>query len=180
MGDVYVVPLGGGGITSDDVTATKDKILSGYTALTADSNDEPISGTMPNRESWSGNVAMNERVTVPQGYHNGTGVVSGPNITDRGAWGTSIGVNGSIAIPEGYHNGAGRITQSIPVQGGSTITPGTANKTAVAANRYVNGDIVVAGDSRLIPANIKAGTSIFGVAGSMVDYSYLVQGQVAF
>lgn len=38
---------GGGGGSSEDCTATKDKVLSGYTAVTSDSNDEPISGTMP-------------------------------------------------------------------------------------------------------------------------------------
>nr|DAI16852.1 MAG TPA: hypothetical protein [Caudoviricetes sp.] len=40
---------GGGGVTSDDVTATKKQVLKGYTALTADGDDEPIEGTMENR-----------------------------------------------------------------------------------------------------------------------------------
>lgn len=38
---------GGGGGSSEDCTATKDKVLTGYTAVTSDSNDEPVSGTMP-------------------------------------------------------------------------------------------------------------------------------------
>lgn len=40
---------GGGGTTSDDVTATRDKVVQGFTALTADSDDEPGEGTIPNR-----------------------------------------------------------------------------------------------------------------------------------
>lgn len=39
---------GGGGGSSEDCTATKDKVLTGYTAVTSDSNDEPVTGTMPN------------------------------------------------------------------------------------------------------------------------------------
>lgn len=40
---------GGGGGSSEDCTATKSKVLEGYTAITSDSNDEPVSGTMKNR-----------------------------------------------------------------------------------------------------------------------------------
>lgn len=89
---------------------------------------------------------------------------------NRGAWETSIGVNGSVTIPQGYHNGGGKITQSIPVQGGSTITPGTSNKTAVAAGRYVTGNVVLAGNSNLVAGNIRKGASIFGVSGAWEGY----------
>ena len=61
MGDVYVTLGNRGGCSSDDVTATKAKILSGYTALTADSNDEPIMGTL----SLSGNA---DTTKVLSGY----------------------------------------------------------------------------------------------------------------
>lgn len=36
----------GGGVSSDDVTATSNLVLKGYTAITKDSNDEPIEGTL--------------------------------------------------------------------------------------------------------------------------------------
>lgn len=55
---------------------------------------------------------------------------------------------------------------TMPEQGGSTTTPGTAAKTIVAANRYVTGNIVVAGDGNLVPANIKKNVTIFGVKGT--------------
>lgn len=42
---------GGGGGSSEDCTATKDKVLTGYTAVTSDSNDEPVTGTMPYKHS---------------------------------------------------------------------------------------------------------------------------------
>lgn len=40
---------GGGGNGSDDCTATKSQVLAGYTAITKDSDDEPIAGTIPIR-----------------------------------------------------------------------------------------------------------------------------------
>lgn len=89
---------------------------------------------------------------------------------ERGAWSTTIGVNGSVTIPAGCHSGAGKITQSIPVQGGSTTAPGTSNKTLVAGGRYVNGNVVVTGDSGLVPGNIKKGVTIFGVTGTWEGY----------
>ena len=44
--DVIIEGGGGGGVSSDDVTAGKAQVLAGYTALTSDSNDEPITGTL--------------------------------------------------------------------------------------------------------------------------------------
>lgn len=59
---------------------------------------------------------------------------------------------------------------TMPEQGGSTTTPGTAAKTIVAANRYVTGNIVVAGDANLVPGNIKKNVTIFGVRGTWEGY----------
>lgn len=46
---VCLINKSGGGITSDDVTAKRWHVVQGYTALTSDSNDEPVQGTIPNR-----------------------------------------------------------------------------------------------------------------------------------
>lgn len=49
MGNIYIAASGGGGSgsgISEDCTATKNKVLEGYTAITSDSNDEPVAGTM--------------------------------------------------------------------------------------------------------------------------------------
>lgn len=62
---------------------------------------------------------------------------------------------------------AGKITGTIGSVAGTTITPGTATKTAVAANKYTTGAVRVAGDANLVPENIKSGVSIFGVAGTL-------------
>lgn len=49
MADAILMSGGVGGVTSDDVTARREHVLQGYTALTADSDDEPVQGTMTNR-----------------------------------------------------------------------------------------------------------------------------------
>ena len=50
---VCLINKSGGGVSSDDVTAKREHVLQGYTALTSDSNDEPAQGTMVNRGTWS-------------------------------------------------------------------------------------------------------------------------------
>lgn len=68
--------------------------------------------------------------------------------------------------------GKGLLTGTMPNNGnGATITPGTTNKT-VAAGYWATVN-TVAGETNLVTANIKSGTTIFGVAGqtSVVDTS---------
>lgn len=44
---ICLLKKGSGGIQSEDTTATRADVLAGKTALTADSNDEAVQGTMP-------------------------------------------------------------------------------------------------------------------------------------
>ena len=64
---------------------------------------------------------------------------------------------------------------TIPTQGGSTITPGTSNKTAVSAGRYVSGNVIIAGDSDLVASNIRNGKNIFGVTGNVKEYKVAIK-----
>ena len=57
-------------------------------------------------------------------------------------------------------------THQLAFQPAKTITPGTANQTAVAANTYVGGAVTVAGDTNLKAENIVNGKTIFGVTGT--------------
>lgn len=71
---------------------------------------------------------------------------------------------------EGYVKaGTKRPIKQLEVQDAKTITPSTSSQTAVSAYKFTTGAITVAGDANLTAANIKAGTSIFGVTGSYVD-----------
>lgn len=83
----------------------------------------------------------------------------------------AVGANGLITATHNQESGkvTGGTTQSthqLTVQDGTTITPGTAQKTAVASGRYTTGPVYVAGDANLKASNIKLGVSIFGVTGT--------------
>ena len=82
-----------------------------------------------------------------------------------------VGANGLITASHEQETGkvTGGTTQSthqLTVQNGTTITPGTSQKTAVASGRYTTGPVYVAGDANLKASNIRSGVSIFGVNGT--------------
>lgn len=63
-------------------------------------------------------------------------------------------------------SGSKSATKQLTTQGAKTVTPTTAEQIAVAAGRYVTGDVKVAGDANLVAENIAEGVSIFGVVGT--------------
>lgn len=73
---------------------------------------------------------------------------------------------GDILIGKTAYAKGAKLTGTIPSVSGTTITPGTYQKTAVASGRYTTGTVYVAGSSNLVAANIKKGVNIFGVTGN--------------
>ncbi|WP_130837517.1 hypothetical protein [Lachnoclostridium sp. Marseille-P6806] len=78
MGEVLMQPIGGS-VSSSDVTITRELLLSGYTGLTADSNDEVVDGQLPVHEattnaiSWARSSEGKTNILVPSGgYINKT------------------------------------------------------------------------------------------------------------
>ena len=49
MGQCIIMTGGYAGDDSDDCTAVKSQVLSGYKAITKDSDDDAVMGTMPER-----------------------------------------------------------------------------------------------------------------------------------
>lgn len=72
------------GTGSDDCTAKKEHVLSGYYAITSDSGDEPAAGTLTLAKMTSDATATAEHILVNKKAYNNGQLINGqiPNITD--------------------------------------------------------------------------------------------------
>jgi hypothetical protein len=166
--------LGGGG-GSDEVTATKNQVLAGYTAITSDSDDEPIEGTIPSQPAQTIYPSTSDQV-IPLGkYLSGNQTIkavsqsnlAAENIRKDVAVKINNGnvdlfdVTGSYSTPSsgqnpvaadkilsGYSafvNGGPEVQGSIETQAGKNVYATTSDQTAVAGGKYCSGSIVLKG-----------------------------------
>ena len=125
MGRVLIVGSGAIGTSSDDCTATKKHVLAGYTAITSDSNDEPIVGTMPINGEQSATLKCGESKQIPEGYTFGgtvtaadlasqTGATAVDNQLSSGktAWVNGQKVTGTLTERGQYQSGGAAFTGS--------------------------------------------------------------------
>lgn len=77
----------------------------GYPEIRASNNSVISNIPGGNNGAWSGTYS-GSNVTIPRGYHNGSGSV-GVAGGNRGNWGTTLNMGGSATVPQGYHNGGG-------------------------------------------------------------------------
>lgn len=76
-------------------------------------------------------------------------------------------IKATVSQPDGYvFEDTQESTEQLPVAESNRITPSTEEQVAISSGTYATGDIVVEGDSNLLPENIVQGVSIFGVEGS--------------
>ena len=103
--------VAGGGKPLKGNAETGD-VLVGKTFSNKQSN--ALTGTMPNNGAWSASTSGNGSVTIPAGYHNGSGTVSGAASYKQGHdQGYNQGVSdadarvyaGSASYNAGYANG---------------------------------------------------------------------------
>ena len=128
----------GGGTDSSDLTATLSQVLSGYTAMTNDSNDDPGTGTMPNRGAVTQSLNAGGSYTIPQGYHNGNGKVAANTLASQ-----TSGNASSAQILTGYNawvNGS-NINGSMPNRGNLDFNPSGSTSQSVAAGYYSGGTL---------------------------------------
>lgn len=86
-------------------------------------------------------------------------------------------VAGDILSGKTAYAKGNKVTGTIQSQAAQTITPGTSNKT-IAAGKYLSGTQTIKGDSNLKAANIKSGTSIFGVSGTYTSDATATAAQI--
>ena len=162
-------------IPTDGDAATSD-VLTGKTFYSGGSKK---TGAMTNRGAWSTNKTSNGDVPIPAGYHNGSGkvTVNVSTSTTTGELDTpSISFDKKLGRftatskvkTSGYISTSDTTTKSYTIARylGGEYTPTKESKTVSLTEKYCTGDVVIKGDNNLIPANIKNGISIFGVAGS--------------
>lgn len=170
----------GGGSGSTDlsfVTATASDILEGKKG--ADSSGNPVNGSMTNQGAWSTTKTSNGDVPIPEGFHNGSGKVT-VNVSTS----TATGALDTPSINFDTATGKFTATSKVKTSGyistsetktanytlnrylGGEYTPTRESKTITLKNKYCTGNAVIKGDDNLVPANIKNGTSIFGVTGT--------------
>ena len=83
MADIFVAAGGSGGASSDETTARAADVLSGKTYLGADTSDDVGAGTMPDNGALQKTLRAGESVTVPRGYHNGSGSVTAAPLAEQ-------------------------------------------------------------------------------------------------
>lgn len=134
-----------------------------------DQNGEAITGTIATKTA-SDLTASGSSIIVPAGYYDSEASKSVATATQATP---SISVSSAGLITASSTQTAGYVsagtksaTRQLTTQAGTTITPGTSQKTAVSSGRYTTGTVYVAGDADLKAANIKSGVNIFGVTGT--------------
>lgn len=173
---VVVVPMGGKKPSGDAVAAD---VLEGKTFSNKD--DVGIDGAMVNNGAMTFNPGTSDQA-VPEGYHNGSGMVKGDlnlssgniknNTTIFGVAGTlteasGTAVPGQVLAGQTFSNASGPATGTMPNIGALNFTPTTSTQSI--AQGYHNGAGSVAGDADLTSANIKDGVTIFGQTGTFTE-----------
>ena len=106
MGKVSISGVGGAGVGSDECTATRAELLKGYAAITSDSNDEVVEGTL----ELTGDVADSQVLVGKSFYKTNPKDKRTGTMTNCGASSALLNAGESYTIPSGYHNGGGKVT----------------------------------------------------------------------
>ena len=172
--------------TSDATLDSGGKMLSGNTAY---ADGVKYTGTIASK-SGSDITASGDTVTVPAGYYASqqtkavsagsatpAATISGTSATVSTGTNTltlSKTVSNTPQVTAGYvssgtaGNSSVSLTASVTTKAAATITPGTSDQT-IASGTYLTGAQVISGDQNLVASNIKAGVSIFSIAGSLTS-----------
>ena len=167
MADCILIGSGGGGVLSEDVTASKANVLAGTKTITTDSNDEVVDGTMVNRGAVNQILGINGTYTIPQGYHDGTGKVT-QSIPVQGA--KTITPNGDTqTVPSGRYLNGNITVPGFSLPDASIIKRGA---TVTIYGRSVTGTWEGYVQNATIPYNRGTFASGYSIAGQQSCVNY--------
>lgn len=112
MADCIIAGSGGGGVSSDELTARAAHVLAGKKFVGEDTDDDVGVGTMPNNGQVSRTLRAGENLQIARGYHDGTGVVNAAPLADQTAG--NAGTGDILSGKTAWVNGA-RVDGGIPV-----------------------------------------------------------------
>lgn len=127
---------------------TQSQMLSGYEAY--NNEGQLLVGTMTNRNNWGAILDQTTTsVTIPEGYHNGSGVVSHTTVNIPDPTISLVNSTGVITASGTWTRGfttdnSYTKTYTLTTQAGTTVTPSETAQTAVASYRWTTGTITVA------------------------------------
>ena len=135
------LPAKGSGSTDapdlSGITAAAEDILAGKKSV--DATGAEITGTMTNRGAWTSTQTSNGSVTIPAGYHNGSGEVT-VNVSST----TTIPTDGDAATSDvltgkTFYSGGSKKTGTMTNNGAWTSTK-TSNGSVTIPEGYHNGN----------------------------------------
>ncbi len=169
---------GGGGIGSDELTVTKDYVLSGLEYVGADTDDEKGVGVMiDNGTTANQNLNAGGSFLVKGGYHAQPFSVNANSLASQTPGNTT---NDKVLSGFKYWSNGVQGTGTITSMAGQTINPTASQQAVASSEKYMTGNVVVNGVSNLTATNVRKGVNVGGTVGSLVDYSYLAVGQTSF
>ena len=112
MAECILKKGGGGGVGSDELTATLANVLAGKTVVASDTGDEIGTGTMPDQGAKTSSLNCGGSYTIPAGYHNGSGKITANSLSsqtsanataaqilkDKTAWVNGSKLTGTLAV----------------------------------------------------------------------------------
>lgn len=178
----------GAGTESSDCTAVRSQVLAGYTAMTKDSDDEAVTGTMVNHTGkvtkcnniWWGKDGDSLAVAVDQGYYECWWDGNSYEYIDGNTLRSALGVANWKFRSDQWIAG---IKGSIPIQGANV--PGTTDRAYATASANWAGTVNVGIRNEhfftgvnwiqydmpnYYPQNIKKGVNMGGVIGTFEGY----------
>ena len=148
----------GGAYGSDDCTASKAQVLSGYTAITSDSDDEPVQGTISSKSAATYYATTSDQTIAANQYLSGAQTIKG--LTQTNLSGANIKPGVTIKINNGNAD-VWSVPSTMTSKAAATYYATTSDQT-IAANQYLSGvqTIKKLTQTNLSGANIKPGVTI--------------------